>query len=162
MLLRLEGVHLDRHFRRRDDIRQEHEAPARELRAVTQVEIFGQRVVLPSAGVGDRFTPPDAGGAIEIEEAPGAVAAAVLEHEVRVEQDRLDLREQRVVLVDVAPARLHHADPVGRRNSGSVCCRKSGGGMKSASKMAMKSPVDSAGRLRARRPCSRVRSTRCR
>ena len=50
------------------------------------------------------------GGAVEIEEAPAAVAAAVLEHEMAVEQDRLDLGEQRVVLVDVAPARLHHPD----------------------------------------------------
>ena len=35
----------------------------------------------------------------------------MLEHEVRVEQDRLDLRQQRIVLVDVAPPRLHHPDP---------------------------------------------------
>ena len=33
-----------------DDVRQEHESPAGELRAVAEVEIFGQRVVLPAAG----------------------------------------------------------------------------------------------------------------
>ena len=87
-----------------------HEAPAAQLRAIAQVEIFGQRVVLPAAGVVDRRAPPDARRAVEIEEAARPVAAAVLEHEVPVEQNRLDLREQRVVLVDVAPARLHHAD----------------------------------------------------
>ena len=49
MLLRLERVHLDRHFRRRDDVRQELEPPATQLRAVAEVEVLGQRVVLPSA-----------------------------------------------------------------------------------------------------------------
>ena len=110
MLLALEGVHLDRQFRRGDVTRQEHEAPAAQLRAVAEVEVFGQRVVLPAAAVVDGVTPPDAGGAVEVEEAAAAVAAAVLEHEVGVEQDGLDLREQRVVFVQVSPARLHHAD----------------------------------------------------
>ena len=91
MLLRLERVHLDRHFGRRDDVGHEHEPPAAQLRAVAEVEILGQRVVLPAAGVVDRRAPPDAGRAVEIEEAPAAVAAAVLEHEMAVEQDRLDL-----------------------------------------------------------------------
>ena len=49
VLLRLEGVHLDRHFRRRDDVGQEQELPAAQLRAVAEVEILGQRVVLPAA-----------------------------------------------------------------------------------------------------------------
>ena len=110
MLLRLEGVHLDRHFGRRHDVGQEHELPAAQLRAVAQIEIFGQRIVLPPAGVADGLAAPHARRAVEIEEASRAVAAAVLEHEVAVEQDRLDLREQRVILVDVPPARLHHAD----------------------------------------------------
>ncbi len=52
----------------------------------------------------------------------------MLEHEMAIEQDRLDLGEQRIVAVDVGPAGLHHADlwisemvnalqeEVGRRN----------------------------------------------
>ena len=87
----LKAVHLHRHFRRRDQVRQEHEPPAAQLRAVAEIEILGQRVVLPAAGVGDGRAPPDARRAVEVEEEPGAVAAAVLEHEVAVEQDRLDL-----------------------------------------------------------------------
>ena len=86
------------------------ELPAPQLSAVAQVQVFGQRVVLPAAAVDDRFAAPDPGGAVEVEEVPRAVAAAVLEHEVRVEQDRLDLREQRVIGVDVAPARLDDGD----------------------------------------------------
>ncbi len=109
MLLRLEGIHLDRHFRRRHDVRQEDEAPAEELRAVTEVEILGQGVVLPSAGVVDRVTPPDPRCAVEVEEAAGAVAPPMLEHEVRVEQDRLNLGQEGVILVDMPPARLDHA-----------------------------------------------------
>ena len=110
MLLRLEGVHLDRQLRRRDVIGQEDELPAAQLRAIAEIEIFGQRVVLPAAGVADRLAPPDARRAVEVEEAPAAIAAAMLEHEVRVEKDRLDLGEERVVLVDVPPPRLHHRD----------------------------------------------------
>ena len=34
----------------------------------------------------------------------------MLEHEVAVEQDRLDLRQQRVFVIDVSPAGLHHCD----------------------------------------------------
>ena len=136
VLLRLEGVHLDRHFGRRHDVGQEDELPAAQLRAIAQVEVFGQRVVLPAAGVADRLAAPHAGRAVEIEEAAGAVAAAVLEHEVAVEQNRLDLREQRVILVDVPPARLHHADlRVGEVRQQPV--EEVAAGRKSASKMAM-------------------------
>ena len=139
-----------------DDVGQEHEPPAAQLRAVAEVEILGQRVVLPAAGVGDRFAPPDAGRAVEIEEAAGAVAAAVLEHEVRVEQDRLDLGEQRVVLVDVAPARLHHADlRVGRevrQRPRQEILRRNEVGVENGDELAA---CDSSARPRARRPCSR-------
>ena len=110
MLLGLERVHLDRHFGRRHDVGQEEETPSEQLGPVAQVEVLGQRVVLPAAGVVDGLAAPDAGGAIEIEKAPRAVAAAVFEDEVGIEQDRLDFGQQRVVLVDVPPARLHHAD----------------------------------------------------
>ena len=120
---------------------QEDEPPAAQLRAVAEVEILGERVVLPAARVGDRRAPPDARGAVEVEEQPGAVAAAMLEHEVAVEQDRLDLREQRVVLVDVPPARLDHRRSSDRRRTGTVRVRKSVVGMKSASKIATNSPL---------------------
>ena len=111
VLLALEGVHLHRELGRRDHVLQEDELPALQLRAVGEVQVLGERVVLPAAGVVDGVAPPDAGGAVEVEEAPGAVAGAVLDDEVAVEEDRLHLGEQRVVAVDVAPAHLHHADP---------------------------------------------------
>src|SRR5207245_8114329 len=92
------------------EARHEDELPAAELRAVAQIEILGERVVLPAAGSVDGRPAPHAGGAVEVEEAAAAVSAAVLEDEVPVQQNRLDLRQQRVVLIDVAPARLHHPD----------------------------------------------------
>src|SRR5205823_1991769 len=92
VLLTLERVHLDRYFGRRDEVGQEHEPPAAQLRAVTEVEILGERVVLPAAGVLDRRAAPDTRGAVEIEEAAAAVAAAVLQHEMPVEQDGLNFR----------------------------------------------------------------------
>src|SRR5262249_62161316 len=55
-------------------------------------------------------SPPDARRPVEVEEPAAPVPTAVLEHEVRVEQDRLDFGEERVVLVDVSPARLDHPD----------------------------------------------------
>ena len=54
MLLRFERVHLDRQFRRRHVVGQEDELPAAQLRAIAEIEIFGQRVVLPAAGIHDR------------------------------------------------------------------------------------------------------------
>ena len=110
MLLRLERVHLDRDFSRRDDVGEKYETPACELGSVAEIEIFGQRIVLPAAGGSDRLPPPDARRPVEIEEVPGAIAGAVFQHEVGVEQNRLNLRQERVVLVDMPPARLHHAD----------------------------------------------------
>src|SRR4051794_11772476 len=110
MLLRLETVHLDRHFCRRDEIRHEYEAPAPQLRPIAEVEVLRQRVVLPPSGVVDRHTAPDTSGAIEVEEPSAAVAATVFQDEMSIEENRLDLGEQRVILIDMAPARLHHRD----------------------------------------------------
>ena len=68
----------------------------------------------------------------------------MLEDEVGVEQDRLDLRQQRIVLIDVAPARLDHADlRIGLEVAAASAAGNRCGGTKSASKMAM----NSAGRL---------------
>src|SRR5688572_22708229 len=110
MLLGLEGIHLHGHLGWRDQILQEDETPAAPLRPITEIQILGQRVVLPSARVVDGSAPPDSRGTVEIEEEARAITAPVLEDEVAVEQNRLDLREERVVLVDMTPARLHHRD----------------------------------------------------
>src|SRR5947209_9318178 len=68
MLLGLKTVHVDRQFGRRHDVVQKDKFPAGQLRAVTQIEIFTQRIVLPSAGFLDTRLPPQTGGSIKIEE----------------------------------------------------------------------------------------------
>src|SRR5439155_15713949 len=90
------------------------ELPAEQLRAVAEVEILRQRVVLPAARRIDRLAAPDAGRPVEVEEAAAAMAGPVLEDEMGGEQDRLDPGQQGVIVIDVAPARLHHPDAVAR------------------------------------------------
>ena len=109
-LLRLEGRHLDGQLGRRGDLGQVDEAPAAQLRPVRQIHVLGQGVVVPAAGVDDGRAPPQPGGAVEVEEAAGAVAAGVLHDEVAVEHQGLRLGQRREVAVDVLPAALHHRD----------------------------------------------------
>src|SRR4029453_17228558 len=110
VLLRLERVHFDGHFCGSDQVGYEDEAPTAQLRPVTQVEILGEGIVLPTARFLDRRPPPRAGRAVEIEESAAAIATAMFEHEMTVEQDGLDLGQEGVIPVDVAPTRLDHAD----------------------------------------------------
>ena len=109
-LLRLERGHLDGEFGGTLDVLQIDELPAFQLRAIGKVGVFGERVVLPAAGLVDGLTAPHSGGAVEVEEDVAARASRVLENEVAVEQDGFNFGEERVVAVDVRPARLHHAD----------------------------------------------------
>src|SRR5262249_10954716 len=88
----------------------EHEFPPAKLGAVAEVEVFGQGVVLPTAGIVDRRSTPDAGCAVEVEESSAPVPAAMLEDEMPVQEDRLNFGQERVVLVDVPPSGLDHAD----------------------------------------------------
>ena len=109
-MLALERIHFDRQFGGTDDVRQVQKFPARHLSAITQIRIFGQRVVLPAARGFDRLPPPDSGSAIEIEKASGEVAAAVFDDEMAVQNDGFHLRQKRIFAVDVSPTHLHHSD----------------------------------------------------
>ena len=108
--LLLEADHLGRQLGGGGVLRQVDELPALDLGAVAEVQIFGERVVLPAAGVVDGGAAPDAGGAVEVHEPAGAVAGRVLDDEVAVEEDGLALGEQAGVAVEVVPADLDHAD----------------------------------------------------
>ena len=109
-LLGLEGRHLDRQFRRAFDVLEIFEPPSLDLRAIAEIGVFGQRIVLPAAGIFNRLPTPHAGGAIEVEEDALARTAAVLEHEVSIQQDGFDFGKKRVIAIDVRPAGLHHSD----------------------------------------------------
>src|SRR6185503_8149128 len=109
-LLRLECVYFDRQFGGHIIVGQINESPAHQLRSIRKIGVLGERVVLPAAGPLDRFAAPHTGRAVEIEEPAASIARDLLDHKMTVEHDRLDLRQQRIVRVDVAPAHLHHTD----------------------------------------------------
>jgi len=67
-LLRLEAVNVRGQLGWADDARYVGDAPPRELRAVAQVEIFGDRVVLPAAGFLDALGAQQRARAVEAEE----------------------------------------------------------------------------------------------
>src|SRR6185295_16532136 len=72
-LLRLERIDLDRDLRGRFFVEQVNKLPTHQLRAKTEIGVFGQRVVLPAAAHLNHLPPPDSRGAVEIEKAAGAI-----------------------------------------------------------------------------------------
>ena len=89
---------------------QEDELPAGELGAVAEVHVFGEGVMLPTAGGFDGLFSPDAGGAVEVHPPAGAIAGGLFDDEVAVEEDRLGAGEHGSTAVEVIPADLDHAD----------------------------------------------------
>src|SRR5258705_1497211 len=67
-LLRFEAIHIDGKFAGTFHVREIEKFPAFELRAIGKIGVFGQGVVLPTAGGIDRGAAPDSGSAVEIEE----------------------------------------------------------------------------------------------
>ncbi len=90
-LLRLESGHFDGQLRRALDLRQIFKPPPGQLRAVAEVSVFSECVVLPAAAVDDGLDAPHAGGAVEVEVVAGTDACAMLNDKVAVEEDGLDL-----------------------------------------------------------------------
>ncbi len=109
-LLRFERIHFDRKFRGALDIGTIHEAPAAQLCAVGKVGVFGERVVLPAAGIFDGGAAPDSRGAVEIEERAAPRTCAVFDDEMAVEKNALNFGEERVFAVEIGPSGLHHGD----------------------------------------------------
>lgn len=105
-----------REFGRHPDFVAQDEAPPRHLGPVADVEVLGQRIVMPSAGVQERLSAPHPRRTVELEEPATTVSPPLLDEEVAVQQKRLSARQPGFVLVEVLPARLHHADPgIGHR-----------------------------------------------
>ncbi|MDE2974994.1 MAG: hypothetical protein OXU64_09815 [Gemmatimonadota bacterium] len=109
-------LHQERRGRARELGRHAHlvpqdETPARHLRPVADVEVLGQRVVMPSARVRERLGAPHPCRPVELEEPSAAVSSPLLHQEVPVQQKRLGAGQPRFALVEVVPAGLHHPDP---------------------------------------------------
>src|SRR6516164_934761 len=108
MLLGLESIHVYWQFRGRHDVRKKSKPPAAELRPVTQIQIFGQGIVLPAACLFDAASSPKPGRSVEIEEATGATARRLFQHQMAIEQNCLSPRQPRIRSVDMSPACLNH------------------------------------------------------
>lgn len=89
----------------------QHEAPSRHLRPVADVEVLGERVVIPSARVIERLSAPHPRRPVELEEPSTPVSSPLFHQEVPVQQKRLRAGQPGFVFVEVFPAGLHHADP---------------------------------------------------
>ena len=116
-----------RQLGRHTDVVAERKAPTRHLRPVADVQVFGERVVLPAARVGERLPAPQPGRTVEVEESAAAAAAPLFDQEVAVQEERLGAGQPRFVFVEVVPAGLHHADP-GIRHGGEEVFDQAGPG----------------------------------
>src|SRR5256885_3870029 len=79
MLLRFETVHVHRQFRRCHHVGKEDELPAPKLRAIAEIEILGQSVVLPTTGLFDARFAPETGGAGKIKKKAAPAARDLLQ-----------------------------------------------------------------------------------
>ena len=75
-------------------MRQVKELPAGQLRPITEIRIFRQRVVLPSACCLDGSSAPNTRRTVEIEKPAGQVPAAVFDDEMTIENDGFHLRQE--------------------------------------------------------------------
>src|SRR5207302_6585363 len=108
MLLRLEAIHIDRQFCRGHNVGEENKFPARQLRAITQIQILRQRVVLPATSLFNARFSPEPGRSVEVEKATTARARGLFEDEMAVKKHRLHPGEQGITAIQMAPARLNH------------------------------------------------------
>src|SRR5262249_58781075 len=96
-----EGRHFNGELSGTFDVLHISELPALELRAIGEVGVFGERVVLPATAVFDRLAAPHPGGSVEVEEHLAARPAAVLQDEMPVEQDGFHFGQERVIAVEM-------------------------------------------------------------
>src|SRR4051794_39863059 len=89
MLLRFEAIHVYRQLSGSHNIIEKNELPASKLRAITEVQILGQRVMLPAARVQYARFAPEPGRAVEIEKASTATACDLLEEQMSIQKHRL-------------------------------------------------------------------------
>src|SRR5437588_9225655 len=108
MLLGLEAIHIDRQLCRGNNVGQENKLPAGQLRAITQIQVLGQRVMLPAAGLFNARFSPEPGRSVKVEKATTARARGLFENEMAVEKHCLHSGEQGIAAIQMAPARLNH------------------------------------------------------
>ena len=110
MLLASIGVDAHRQLAGHDESAEIRRPPSPQQRAIRDVEVFGQRVVAPAAGIDDRLAPPDPGRAVEVEPVAAGGAGLLLDGEVAVDGECLEAGQQRIVAIDVTPPSLDEGE----------------------------------------------------
>src|SRR5258706_11112300 len=93
-----------------NNVAHEDEAPARQMRTVTEIEVLGQCVGLPATGLLNASSPPHAAAAAKAENQVAVEPSKLFNREVTVNGKGLAVRQQVIVLVKVSPAGLDHAN----------------------------------------------------
>src|SRR5690606_23570899 len=86
------------------------ELPVLELCPIAEVQVLGQGIPLPVAGIQDALLPPDTGRAVEVDEMPLGVASHLFQGKVGIQGEGLDTGQGRIVPVDMAPSALYRPD----------------------------------------------------
>src|SRR5579864_2147634 len=110
MLLGFKTIHVDGQFSRRHHVGQKNKFPSGHLRAVTEIEVFTQSIVLPAAGFLNTGFPPQPGGSVKIEKTSAPAAGCLLKQQVTVQKHRLHPGKHGIPAVEMAPSRLDHAN----------------------------------------------------
>ena len=111
VLLRFEAVHFGRQLGRCAYFFEIVDFPAAQLSADAEVEVFGEGVGLPPAGIFYGASAPHTCRAIELQQKVAKAAPRLLHAEVDVELQGLQAGDETVVFIEVFPSGLHHADP---------------------------------------------------
>src|SRR6266481_295191 len=85
MLLGLETIDIYRQLARSNNIRQKNELPTTQLRPIAKIQIFCQRVVLPTTRFANTAFSPQAGGAVEIEESASPAPCSLFQYKVTIQ-----------------------------------------------------------------------------
>ena len=105
---------------------------AANLHSVADIQIFCQGIGLPTASLLNRLPAKHACTAVEILKDSSGISAGLFDQEMYIDDMRDRSRQQAAFLIDERPARCSSTAKYGMLRS-----KKSSGGMKSASKMAM-------------------------
>src|SRR3989304_5487662 len=109
-LLGLQGIDLCRQLGRGGDIVEISEFSPAQLRTITEIEILGEGISMPVAGVLNCLLAPNAAGPVEIDEVAGLIPDILLDHKVAVKRHCLRAGQKRVFAVEMFPAGLDNAD----------------------------------------------------
>ena len=84
--------------------------PALQLRPITQVQIFGQGIVMPATGIGDTGLTPDPSSTVKVQEKTLLTTDRLFYGEVPIDTIGLGARQPGSLPVDMTPTGLQATD----------------------------------------------------